>query len=72
MSDANLYRFYARMSSAVLVKILLSVAGFFLGRYLDRLWGTEPYFLLAGFIGGVSLGLWWVVRTANAFENKAE
>lgn len=72
MSDKGLYRFYARMSSAVLVKIILAMGGFFLGRYLDRLWGTEPYLLLLGFVTGVSLGLWWVVRTASAFENKPE
>jgi F0F1-type ATP synthase assembly protein I len=63
-----MYRFYARMSSAVLVKIALSCAGFFLGRALDRKWGTEPYLLLLGFTTGVSLGMWWVIRTANESE----
>ncbi len=70
MNDKNLYRFYARMSSAVMVKLVLAMAGFFLGKYLDRRWGTEPYLLLLGFVAGVGLGLWWVVRTASAFENK--
>ncbi len=66
MSDAALYRYYARLSGAVFVKLALAVGGFFLGRYLDRRWGTEPYLLMACFTLGVSLGLWWVIRVASA------
>ncbi len=60
-----MYRFYARMSSAVLVKILLSVLGAWVGKKADTHFGTEPYLMFLGFVMGVSVGLWWVIYNAN-------
>ena len=68
MSHAKLLRYYARLSSAVIIKILLATLGFWSGRKLDAILGTEPFLMFLGFVAGVSLGLWWVIRTANRTE----
>ncbi|MHB1653174.1 MAG: AtpZ/AtpI family protein [Desulfitobacteriaceae bacterium] len=34
----------------------LVMGGFYLGRYFDRLWGTQPWLLLLGTFGGMALG----------------
>ncbi len=65
MSDRAAYRYYARMSSAVLLKVLLAAGGYFLGTYLDALWGTSPFIMFLCFLTGVSIGLWWVIRNAS-------
>ncbi len=65
MAPTNLYRYYARLSSAVLVKLALCMVGFLLGKKLDAALGTGPYLMFLGFVVGVSVGLWWVIRTAN-------
>lgn len=61
----NTYRFYARMSSAVFVKVLLAGGGFWLGSKLDTKYHTSPYLMMLGFVVGAGVGLWWVIRTAN-------
>lgn len=68
MFDAKLYRYYAKISGAVFVKIALATGGFFLGRRLDQLYGTDPFLMFLGFVLGVSIGFWWVIRTANRLD----
>lgn len=65
MSEKKLYRYYARMSSAVLLKVILAAGGFWIGQTLDRKYGSEPYLMFLFFIVGVSVGLWWVIRNAT-------
>lgn len=40
------------------------IAGFFSGRYLDYLWGTEPLLAAAGVLAGLALGLIALYREA--------
>lgn len=65
MLDRGAYRYYARMSSAVFLKVLLAAGGYFLGSYLDAQWGTGPFLMFLCFVAGVSIGLWWVIRNAS-------
>lgn len=36
--------------------------GLYVGRQLDRLWGTSPWMFLAGLLTGLAVGIWGVVR----------
>jgi F0F1-type ATP synthase assembly protein I len=65
MAPTNLYRYYARLSAAVMVKIVLVLSGFLLGKKLDVWFGTAPLLMFLGFVTGVGVGLWYVIRTAN-------
>ena len=42
------------------------VLGFFCGRWLDGRFGTDPWLMLLGAFGGISLGLYLLIRQAFA------
>lgn len=42
-----------------------SLAGFFLGRWLDGKFGTSPWLLLAGILLGISVGLYQLIRATR-------
>jgi ATP synthase protein I len=41
--------------------------GFLLGRWLDDIWGTEPWLKLGLMIGGLALGATYLVVTLKEF-----
>jgi len=41
--------------------------GFFLGRYLDARWGTQPWLTLGLMLSGVALGASYLVITLKEF-----
>ncbi|WP_400162644.1 AtpZ/AtpI family protein [Brevibacillus sp. TJ4] len=43
------------------------VAGFLLGRYLDRLFATEPWLLLFCLIMGIAIGVYSVYRLVRPY-----
>jgi len=45
----------------------LVVGGFFLGRYLDARWGTQPWLTLSLMIAGLALGGSYLVITLKEF-----
>lgn len=65
MSDRKLYRYYARLSGAVFQKIVLCCLGAYLGNAIDKKYNTAPYGMFTGFLIGVSIGLWTVIRAAE-------
>ncbi|OGQ05727.1 MAG: hypothetical protein A2W61_06450 [Deltaproteobacteria bacterium RIFCSPLOWO2_01_44_7] len=44
---------------------LTVVAGWFMGDYLDRRWGTSPWLALLGLVLGFTGGLWNLIRILN-------
>ena len=61
----KLAQYYASLSSAVRLKLILCYGWFVLSRRVDKWFGTETIFAFLGFVIGISIGLWWVVRTAT-------
>lgn len=51
-----------------------TVGGVFLGKWLDSLWGTTPWMLLAGILIGLAAGILGVVKLLAKFgpESKAK
>ena len=54
--------------NAVATKALLITGAYFLGRYLDRRWGTDPWCLTALLLAAIGLGLWWIVLVLRRLE----
>lgn len=53
------------------IQLALSVvAFFFLGRWLDGLWGTGPWLMLAGLLLGAGGGFVQFFRTVRALEQR--
>lgn len=53
------------------IQLALSVvAFFFLGRWLDGLWGTAPWLMLAGLLLGAAGGFVQFFRTVGALERR--
>lgn len=63
--DPKRMRTLAIMVNAVSAKVVLIVGGFYLGRWLDRSYGTAPYGVTIGLCLGLALGLWVVIRAAT-------
>ncbi len=42
----------------------------FLGRYLDRRWGTEPILLLVGSALGFVIGFYYLIRTLSGLSKR--
>ena len=58
---------YALMS-AILSQLVGSIlVGIFLGRWLDRLTGTEPLFLVIGLLLGLGMGTFAMLRLVRQF-----
>ena len=41
--------------------------GYYIGTFLDEKWGTEPWFLLIGVIGGMGLGIFGTIQIITNF-----
>lgn len=55
------------------IQLALSVvAFFFLGRWLDGLWGTGPWLMLAGLLLGAAGGFVQFFRTVRTLERRQE
>ena len=46
---------------------VMSVAGFYAGRWLDQRLHTDPWLTAAGVLLGVAAGIWGVVQTLKRF-----
>jgi F0F1-type ATP synthase assembly protein I len=46
---------------------VMTLAGFWTGRYVDRLWGSDPVFLIIGVLLGLGLGIFSVIRMIKPF-----
>ncbi|MCG8403195.1 MAG: AtpZ/AtpI family protein [Firmicutes bacterium] len=46
---------------------ITTLLGFYGGRALDNRFGTEPWFLVAGVLAGVALGIFGIVQTMQRF-----
>ncbi|TYO96558.1 AtpZ/AtpI family protein [Desulfallas thermosapovorans] len=46
---------------------ITTLLGFYGGRLLDDKLGTEPWFLVAGVLAGVGLGIMGIVKTLQRF-----
>lgn len=61
----NFMRLYARLSAAVLAKVILVALAFWFGSQLDKAYGTEPYIMFGMVILAMAIGIWWIVRIAE-------
>jgi F0F1-type ATP synthase assembly protein I len=58
---------YALMS-AILSELVGSILiGIFLGKWLDRLVGTEPLFLIVGLLLGLGIGVYAMIHSIRHF-----
>ena len=62
------FRFAAVMVNAVIAKCILIAGGYFLGAWLDKKWGTEPYLALVFILLAMGLGLTWIILVAKRFK----
>ncbi|MBI4348151.1 MAG: AtpZ/AtpI family protein [Elusimicrobia bacterium] len=46
------------------------VLGVFVGRWLDARWNTSPWFVLAGTILGVGVGLYNLIRESSRQQGR--
>jgi len=65
--DPKKIRTAAVIVNAVMVKVLLIVAGYYAGKHLDAQWNSAPYAMTAGICLGLGLGLWWLLFTVKRF-----
>lgn len=61
MPDKKWMRFYARMSGAVMAKVILIAGGAYLGQILDVKLGTYPLFLFLLVTLALGLGIAWIL-----------
>ena len=65
--DRNPFKAMALMS-AILSQLVGSVLiGIFVGRWLDRIVGTEPLFLIIGLLIGLSVGIYAMLSLVQHF-----
>ncbi len=46
---------------------ITTLLGFYGGRLLDDQFGTEPWFLVAGVLTGVAIGIFGIIQTMQRF-----
>jgi F0F1-type ATP synthase assembly protein I len=63
--DPKWMRFYARMSGAVMAKVVFIALGLWLGQLLDERFGTYPLFLFVCVTAALALGIFWIVWLAE-------
>jgi len=63
--DPKWMRFYARMSGAVLAKVILVVVGLYVGNAIDAKLGTYPIFLFICVTVCIGVGIFWIVWLAE-------
>lgn len=63
----DVLRAYGLISAIGMDLAACTVAGVFLGKWLDRLWGTSPWMLLLGIVVGLAGGIVGVVKILQTF-----
>ena len=59
---------YIGLVSAIGTEMAITtIGGFYLGNFLDRLWGTEPIFLLVGVLIGLAAGIGGIILLIKTF-----
>jgi ATP synthase protein I len=65
--NRNPFQAYALMT-AILASLVGSILiGIFLGRWLDKAWGTEPIFLVVGLLLGLAAGIYSMLAIIRKF-----
>jgi ATP synthase protein I len=64
------YRKIAALSSLGLMLPSSIAVGLFLGYYLDKLFGTEPWLLLSFTLLGIVSGFYSLIRGLNRFKDE--
>lgn len=63
--DPKMMRMAAIIGNAMLTKAIILIAAFFLGRWLDNRFGTDPWLMFLCVALGLGLGIWWVIKLAQ-------
>ena len=63
--DRKLFKFYGEMSGAVMLKVLMMVGAFFLGRAIDDRLHTFPIFAFSFLVVAMGLGIWLIYYLAS-------
>lgn len=66
--DPKWMRFYAVLTGATFVKVILIAVAYLVGTRLDERFGTYPLFLSIGVLAAVGLGLWWIIRVIDRMK----
>ncbi|WP_010677200.1 AtpZ/AtpI family protein [Bacillus timonensis] len=66
-NDKYPLRAYALMSGILSQLVGSILLGIFLGRWIDRMLGTEPLFLIIGLLLGLAAGVYATIRLVNHF-----
>lgn len=61
------YKAMALMSTILAQLVGFILIGLFVGKWLDKLIGTEPLFLILGILSGVGIGTYTVIQTIRQF-----
>lgn len=65
--DPKKIRAAAVIVNAVMVKVFLIVAGYYVGRQIDLRYQSAPYGMTVGISVGLAMGLWWLLFTVKRF-----
>ena len=61
------------LTSTISMEIAITVTlGFWLGRFLDGRFGTEPWIMVAGVLLGMGLGIFSIIQTLERFFKDKE
>jgi len=56
------------LASAISTEIAVTVlAGYYCGQFLDRHFATGPWFMLAGVVAGIAIGIAGIYKTLQRF-----
>jgi F0F1-type ATP synthase assembly protein I len=64
-SGSKSMRLYARLSAAVMAKVIVAGLGYWVGDKIDMRLGTKPLFAVCLLTIGLGLGIWWIVWIAD-------
>lgn len=59
--DPKMMRMAAMIANAMLTKAIILIAAFFLGRWLDQRFGTDPWLMFLCVLVGLAVGIWWII-----------
>lgn len=66
--DPSPYRTYGIVSMIATDMAVTVVGGLYVGKWLDSLWGTSPWLMLAGIILGLVAGIMGIIEITKRFS----
>ena len=70
--NAGFGSYFALFSEIGMVLLVLTLAGVAAGYWVDQQLGTQPLFVLVGFLAGAGLGAFGIYRLVNGFLKRLD